>query len=74
MTGCAAEVEYSSNGIENSGVEREVITEVFRGLPFGTNVEIFMAKGHEYISTYRGGLVHSESCPNSEHETNYENR
>lgn len=75
MTGCAEPDENWNNSYETVQSEPETtIKEVEKGTPFGTHVEIFMAKGHEYVSTYKGGLVHSESCPNSKHDRNYDNQ
>ena len=36
-------------------------------LPLSVNLSEVTYKGHEYLMNYRGGIIHSESCPCRKH-------
>ena len=69
LFGCKAEDDYNYKAeVEVEQVnERSTIRAVESTIVNRTRVQVFMARGHEYISVYKTGLVHSESCPHSSH-------
>lgn len=50
---CACNVNFTPTGTES-----KVIKEVIVNAPF----DIFFVKGHEYLATTQGGILHTESC------------